>query len=439
VAELDALGMIWDPHEYNWRRAIAAALDYRERHGHLRPPYTFVTEDGLRLGNWISGRRTDRNRGKLSSDRIAALDAIGMDWDAREANWQDGIREARAYREMHGDLDVPSSFLTTDGFRLGSWIQVKRWRRRQGTLSDDRVRALDALGMTWDLSESDWKRGLVAAQAYREAHGDLRVPSSFLNDDGFALGSWIHARRTERNLEKLASERIAALDALGMVWDAREELWARGIAAACAYRRERGDLLVPVKFVTDDGFRLGSWIDNKRQERKRGALPNERIKALNALDMVWNVGEDRWQRGLAAARSYVETHGDLRVPAKFVTDDGFALGVWISGNRQDRDRGKLSPERLIALDALGITWDAREDEWQRGIEAARRYRDAHGHLRVPHSYATDQGFKLGAWIANRRTGRKRGALVANRVAALDALGMVWDARIRPDPPREIHG
>jgi hypothetical protein len=75
-----------------------------------------------------------------------------------------------------------------------------------------------------------------------------------------------------------------------------------------------------------------------------------------------------------------------------------------------------------------MIWDAREDEWQRGIAVARAYREAHGDLDVPQSLVTNDGFKLGRWIANKRTGRTRGTLVANRIAALDALGMVWDAR-----------
>jgi superfamily II DNA or RNA helicase len=506
VAALDALGMIWEPHQDTWRRAITAALEYRSQHGHLRVPNRYVTEDGLRLGDWISGRRTDRNRGTLSAERVSALDQIGMEWDARQANWEDGISAARAYRDTHGHLDVPPSFVTAHGFRLGSWIGVRRWRRRQGTLSDDRIRALDALGMTWEPYESDWERGAQAAQAYREAHGNLRIPTGYVTPDGLGLGSWISNQRTQRKAGKLSTERIAildglgmvwgvrdmsweqgisaarsyvaehgnldvpingvtdagfplgrwlfsrrqdrrlgnrgslsqeridALDALGMNWTPRENLWKRGLAAARAYRGEHGDLRVPYSYVTKDGFTLGIWISERRAERDKAGLPSERIAALDALGMVWDVLADRWRAALDSARAYRAANGDLRVPAKFVTEDGFALGAWISGQRQDRNRGKLLPERTAALDALGMIWNIDEDDWQEGLALARAYRDAHGDLAVPQSFVTDDGFKLGRWIANRRTRRRRGVLSAHRIEELDALGMVWDAR----EPRKQH-
>ena len=80
-----------------------------------------------------------------------------------------------------------------------------------------------------------------------------------------------------------------------MVWDAHEERWQRGIAAARAYRETHGHLRVPPTFVTADGFRLGSWVKARRRQRQKDALSAERIAELDALDMVW----DPWREGLA--------------------------------------------------------------------------------------------------------------------------------------------
>ncbi|MDX5570978.1 Helicase associated domain protein, partial [Streptomyces sp. ID05-04B] len=40
IAELDALGMIWDKHDAAWRSRLAAAADYHRLHGHLAAPAT---------------------------------------------------------------------------------------------------------------------------------------------------------------------------------------------------------------------------------------------------------------------------------------------------------------------------------------------------------------------------------------------------------------
>lgn len=157
----------------------------------------------------------------------------------------------------------------------------------------------------------------------------------------------------------LSAERVGELDALGMVWGGRDDGLQRGIVAARAYRAAHGHLKVPKRFVTDDGFRLGVWIGNRRAVRNAGRLPTERIMELDALDMVWDVLEEDWQRGLAVARAYRAAHGHLRVPARFVTEDGFRLGIWTSNRRADRRRDVLSVERVSELDALGMIWDAR--------------------------------------------------------------------------------
>jgi len=65
-------------------------------------------------------------------------------------------------------------------------------------------------------------RGLAELAAYVQAHGDARVPKSHLTPSGLKLGAWCGIRRKDRKADKLSAERIAALDALGFVWDARQ-------------------------------------------------------------------------------------------------------------------------------------------------------------------------------------------------------------------------
>jgi hypothetical protein len=296
----------------------------------------------------------------LSAERIAALDALDMVWDARSENWQTGVAAARAYREAHGHLLAPADFVTDDGYPLGVWITSRRVERKSGRLAVQRVTELDALGMVWDAVEENWKIGIAAARAYRAAHGHLRVPDRFITDDGYLLGTWISNRRTERSKGRLPVARIAELDALDMVWDAHEELWQRGIAAAREYREANGHLRVPKNLVTDGGFRLGSWISNRRVYRSTGRLPTERIAELDALDMVWDISEEGWQTGLAEAHAYRATHGHLRVPQTFVSEDGYRLGTWIAMRRRQRSRNLLSAARVAQLDALGMVWDARK-------------------------------------------------------------------------------
>jgi len=74
------------PRERAFAIALDAATAYRERFGHSEVPRghveTVVAADGwredVRLGVWITTTRNRRT--KLPTERIAALDAIGIRW-----------------------------------------------------------------------------------------------------------------------------------------------------------------------------------------------------------------------------------------------------------------------------------------------------------------------------------------------------------------------
>ncbi|MET8221681.1 helicase associated domain-containing protein [Streptomyces hirsutus] len=51
IAELDALGMIWDKHDAAWRARLTAAADYLRAHGHLAVPATTP------VGAWLAEQR----------------------------------------------------------------------------------------------------------------------------------------------------------------------------------------------------------------------------------------------------------------------------------------------------------------------------------------------------------------------------------------------
>lgn len=142
--------------------------------------------------------------------------------------------------------------------------------------------------------------------------------------------------------------------------------WQQGLEEARAFHQANGQLRVRTDHVTESGFRLGQWIVTRRVEAKAGKLSDERVAALNEIGMVWDVFEDAWRHGLSEARAYSQAHGHLNVPQKFVADSGFALGQWIVCQRVDFKAGRLSHERIAALDELHIQWLPYDHAWRRG-------------------------------------------------------------------------
>lgn len=97
----------------------------------------------------------------------------------------------------------------------------------------------------------------------------------------------------------------------------------------------------------------------------------------------------------AAARYYLE-HKDLEAPIKYVTPDGFALGVWLSSQRSAYKNGDLTEEQIERLEAIGINWVNRNvRKWQENFEAAKKYKETYGNLEVPSNYVTPDGVPAG--------------------------------------------
>ena len=139
--------MAWDADEGRWQIGSAAALQYSREHGNLNVPFGYKTKDGYRLGLWISLKRRQYKKGTLTAQQIADLERIGMRWEVFAEHWQEMYDEARAYSETNGNLKVPRSYLTSNGYNLNLWLS--KMKREQDRLSDGQITALTAIGMKW--------------------------------------------------------------------------------------------------------------------------------------------------------------------------------------------------------------------------------------------------------------------------------------------------
>ena len=63
-----------------WDVMYDLARAYYVSYGDLNVPSNYVTHEGEKLGAWVAYQRTKRSRGELEEEKIARLDAIGMEW-----------------------------------------------------------------------------------------------------------------------------------------------------------------------------------------------------------------------------------------------------------------------------------------------------------------------------------------------------------------------
>ena len=426
VGRLDALGMVWDPLLEDWEDKLGKLVLYKSEHGDIRVPFTFKTTDGRALGTWVSLQRRHKARGKLCPERVGRLDALGMVWDPLLEDWEDKLDKLVAYKSEHGHVRVHQHFKTAGGCALGRWVALQRDQKARGKLCPERVGRLDALGMVWNPFIEDWEDKLGKLAAYKSEHGNVRVPFDFKTTDGCALGGWVHMQRQQKAKGKLSPECVGRLDALGMVWNPFMEDWEDKLGKLAAYKSEHGDVRVPFDFKTTDGCALGNWVCKQRQQKEKGKLSPECVGRLDALGMVWNPFMEDWEDKLGKLAAYKSEHGDVRVPFDFKTTDGCALGRWVQTQRRQKGMGKLSPECMCCLDALGMVWNPLMEDWEDKLGKLAAYKSEHGNVRVPFDFKTTDGCALGNWVYKQRQQKAKGKLSPECVGRLDALGMVWN-------------
>ena len=220
----------------------------------------------------------------------------------KQRTWDEWYSDAREYSRVYGNLLVPRTFRTLEGYRLGRWIEGQRAcynnvPSAKGKLSQfqiallEQIADLEACGMVWRVGTKrrEWEDWLADARAYYSEHGDLAVPTGYETAEGNKLGVWLETqRRRGKRLDRqrLTEDQIRQLDALGMIWDyrdVREEAWERMYGWVADYRRTHGKLPATWEIAAPDGRKMHTWIQTQKESMAEGTASPQRIKKLEAL------------------------------------------------------------------------------------------------------------------------------------------------------------
>ena len=285
------------------------------------------------------------------------------------SSWDHYFSEASIYYAEHRNLNIPKRYTTPAGLSLGEWLATQRRVRAgqiPGNLTEQQIARLDSIGMVWDnRKEIAWQHGFEVAKKYHDTYGNLMVPGKYVDPDGYSLGQWIIKTRQQKLNGRLKEERIAQLDELGMMWNIFDAKWEKAFALAAAYYEENGNLNIPRFYVTAAGERLGQWVVSQQWTYPKGKLTDEQVERLNRIGMYWgNRNDSQWNEGYQEAKRYFDTHGDLNVPAGYVSPDGYNLGNWVRRQRYTRHNpakscAVLTEERIEKLDEIGMRWETR--------------------------------------------------------------------------------
>lgn len=346
--------------------------------------------------------------------------------DRLTTTWEDYYKLAKAYFEYHGDLFIPAMFATSDGYtydengvKLGRWLS--RQRKFFDKLTHEQKELLTSIDFTSSVYDDKWLRKYEVVRAYYEHYGNLRIPAKFrtkngitYDENGVLIRSWVDYQRMY--FSKLTKKQQRLVTGMGLVLTTRKfRLWEENYKLAKIYYEHYGDSLIPVKFKTSDGYtydengvKLGRWMREQRYLFSK--LSPEKQELLKSIGFVLNTHKEVWLRNYELAKMYYEHHGNLNIPQKFTTKNGFTydedgvhIGSWLGS--QKNQFSNLPKEKQHLLKRIGLA-NTRNEQWLRNYELAKIYYEYYGDVHMLSKFKTSDGItydkngvQLGRWLS----------------------------------------
>mgnify|MGYP004509085857 FL=1 len=429
---LDKIGMTWQMVERNdWKDMFALASLYKEEHGNLIVPFSYITPNGKPLGRWIRQQRTNYQQKKLSEKQIEKLESIGMLWHARKDDWEEMYSLATDYYKEHGNLNVPKDYVTPEGEPLGHWIKNQRlYYCYKRTITEEQIEKLNSIGMLWKVNQDySWNHMYNLSKKYFEKHGNLLITRSYVAENGEHLGKWIATRRCEYMAGTLSKEKQEKLEDIGMVWQVNQSYsWSHMYKLAADYFEKYGNLTIPTSYVTENGENLGAWIAENRDNYKIKNLSEDQVEKLETIGMAWSLAENEWNEKYEMVKEYYLKYGNLSTRRNSNPPLSPNLLNWLSWQRKYYQMNMLSESKTKKLESIGMNWDVSGKHWYDMYKLAREYRLKYGNLLISKEYITEDNKNLGMWIFIQRNSYVRGMLPDDKKKMLDALGIIWDIK-----------
>lgn len=258
----------------------------------------YMTSEGYNLGYWVHNVRSGRY--KLTDEQKERLDEAGFIWDPRSIkvckvkarryqirSFEDWLEDFVKYST---DGDVPQRYVTPEGYRLGVWVSTIR--QSMLTLSNDKIKRLEAVGFKWRVRATPKKRSFEDwLEDYKLYNVNGYVSLNFITPAGYRLGAWVKNVRYSRY--GLTQKQRKLLSKAGFIWRNERyrpnnrsfEEWLED------FRRYNVNGNVAANYVTPDNQKLGNWVSNVRNGGYR--LTEEQKKRLTDAGFVWQAKRGR--------------------------------------------------------------------------------------------------------------------------------------------------
>jgi len=206
-----------------------------------------------------------------------------------------------------------------------------------------------------------WNKMYGRLLKYKKKFQSMSVPYEFDdNEDGCHLGRWVCTQRQKYKNKSLPAEMIDRLTSIDFVWDPYDAKWLKMYQRLVAYKEQYKSTCVPKSYKADP--QLVRWVVKQRTNynTNNSRLTTERKHQLNSIGFVWDPYDTLWTEMYERLVVYKNQYKNTRVSQRYQADP--QLAHWVSAQRTNynRNRSRLTTNRVKRLNSIGFIWNAEK-------------------------------------------------------------------------------
>ena len=460
IKKLDDLGFIWDPIEAGWAKGFENLKRYKDKFGDPNPPSGFLYPDDFRLGQWAQVQRVTLKQGTLAPEKKQLLLDIGFDFEPKNTQRLELLQQLQDYFEEYGTVNVPTKYVSPDGYKLGGALDRLRQLKKNASESDhEAIAFLDSKDIIWNvkevLEEDSFQNGLAELDLHLVKYLPGEIKQKSISDSGFKIGAWIERMRAKNTKGNLPAKHKTLLEDRGIELELTRVQYLARLQVLDDFFEEYGHIRVPLDLKPEGLGSISSWLSDQKKRRAAGTLSNEEIENLDRYGFIWEnenelIKTQAWIKFIEALRQFKESTGTFNVPSEYRNEANYGLGVMVSKYRTMFRKGELPENRVNELNAMGFDWEIprtkkfstprlklpkessqkikrkNETQWDKFIASLNRYKEENGDLLFPALYRDASNFLLGQTAVDYRSAFRRGELIQEKIDVLNELGFPWE-------------
>ncbi len=319
----------------SWNEKLEELKQYYNEYNTFFIPGSLTEYSSLQ--SWSRYQRKQFRENKLDENRIEKLKAIGFPFESdfrgrkiidedevtetkklQRNTWEQNYLRLLDYKIKYGNCNVPKNF---EEKSLSYFVTRQRHNYKTQNLTEEQIKKLELLGFEWEITRQpntiSWELRFNSLKEFFNQHGHSRYKKS---DGDETLYHWVLLQRMDYKKGKLNEDKIQRLNGLNFIWDAKslafsgrpdEERWNSMYEKLKQFKNQNGHCLVPQLFADDKSF--GRWVNDQRNNKKKGKLSEAREKLLDELDFIWDIKEYEWNLKLEMLKEFHQEFGHFEV------------------------------------------------------------------------------------------------------------------------------